>query len=78
MMNHVEELENMIFKLKSQLNNKTMPKQLSLNENDKKDKLINILFHNKSFTYSIALSEYFESQLFKEKNFNIRLQLIDS
>jgi hypothetical protein len=78
MMNHVEELENMIFNLKSQLNNKSLPKQISLNDDDKKDKLINIIFGNKSFSYSITLSEHFEPQLFKEKNFNLRLQLIDS
>lgn len=31
MLNHVEELENMVFKLKSQLDKKSIPKSLSLN-----------------------------------------------
>jgi hypothetical protein len=78
MLNHVEELENMVFKLKSQLEKKSIPKALSLNGEDKKDRLINLLFKSQSFAYSIVLSEDFEPQLYKEKNFNIGLKLIDS
>ena len=68
----------MVIHLKSQLDKKSLPKSLSLNEEDKKDRLINLLFKSQTYAYSMVLSEEFESQLYKEKNFNFGLKLIDS
>ena len=78
MVNHIKELENMVQNLKGQLKSKNIPKALSLNEEDYNDKLINLIFKSKSYAYQMVLSESFENQLYKEKNFNIYLKLVDS
>lgn len=59
MLSHVAELEKMVQTLKGQLTKKSIPKALTLNEEDCNDKLINLLFKSKSYAYSIVLSENF-------------------
>lgn len=78
MLSHVEELENMVQKLKFQLEKKTTLRALPLNKDDSRDRLIDILFKRSSFTYSIVLAQDFSCQLYKEKNFSIDLKLVDS